>query len=75
MAAIALQSTLPEYVDVATLATRTGVAKSTWRQYISQGRVRMYRLPGGQVRVKVSDALALFSSVEPRHNEKEKVTA
>lgn len=69
MAAIALQSTLPEYADVATLSERTGVAKSTWRQWISQGRVRAYRLPGGQVRVRVEDALALFRPVEPKEKE------
>ncbi len=73
MAAMMFETTLPEYADVHTLAARTGVAKSTWRQWISQGRVRAYRLPGGQVRVKVSDALALFAPVEPK--EKEQVSA
>jgi excisionase family DNA binding protein len=59
-------SSLPQYVDVATLSARTGIAKSTWRQWIAQQKLPAYRLPAGQIRVRLDDVDALFTPVTPK---------
>jgi excisionase family DNA binding protein len=63
MAAVILQKALPAYTDVATLSEQTAIAKSTWRQWIRDGKLRAYRAPGGQIRILVDDALALLRPV------------
>jgi excisionase family DNA binding protein len=46
-----------------TAAARTAIAESTWRDWIRQKRIAAYRLPGGQIRLLVSDIENLFTRV------------
>jgi excisionase family DNA binding protein len=48
-------TSLREFATVKTAAARTAIAESTWRQWITQGRITAYRWPGGQIRLLVSD--------------------
>ena len=54
---------IPQYVDVNTLSERTGIAKSTLRQWIAEKRLPAHKALGGQVRIKVEDALAIFEQI------------
>jgi excisionase family DNA binding protein len=57
---------LPLSVDLKTVTTRTGIATRTLRQWIAQDRLPAFRLPGGQIRVRVDDVQALFTPVTPK---------
>jgi excisionase family DNA binding protein len=58
---------LPLCVDLKTVTARTGVADRTLRDWVADGRLPAFRLPGGQIRVSVEDVQALFVKVTPKH--------
>jgi excisionase family DNA binding protein len=60
-AAVTQQSGLDRYYTVKTLSARTEIAESTRWQWIRQRRVAAVKLPGGQVRIRESDVLALLT--------------
>jgi excisionase family DNA binding protein len=57
---------LPLYVDLKTVNTRTGIPVGTLRAWVARGALPAFRLPGGQLRVAVADVRALFSPVTPK---------
>ena len=58
---------LPLSVDLRAVTARTGIADRTLRDWIADGRLPAFRLPGGQIRVSVEDVRALFVKVTPKH--------
>jgi excisionase family DNA binding protein len=54
------------YTDLKSISQRLSVPMSTLRQWVRQGELVAYRLPGGQIRVSVEDAEALLVRVQPR---------
>jgi excisionase family DNA binding protein len=57
---------LPLYVDLKTINTRTGISVKTLRHWIYRGTLPAFRLPGNQIRVKTEDMEALFTPVTPK---------
>jgi excisionase family DNA binding protein len=57
---------LPLYVDLKTVNTRTGIPVPTLRDWIGRGALPAFRLPGGQIRVSVEAVQALFRPVTPK---------
>jgi excisionase family DNA binding protein len=57
----ATATSLPESVDLRTASGRTGIAYSTLRQWVTEGRLAAYKLPNGRIRVRVDDLNALFT--------------
>jgi excisionase family DNA binding protein len=57
---------LPETCDLKTVRAHTGIAVPTLRDWIRDGRLPAYRLPGGQIRVRTDDVAALFERVTPK---------
>jgi excisionase family DNA binding protein len=58
---------LPLCVDLKAVNSRTGIAVRTLRDWIAQGALPAFRLPGGQIRVRVDDVQALFTPVTLKH--------
>jgi len=52
------------FMNVSTAATYLGVSPASLRQWSDDGRVRVYRTPGGQRRYRVADLEAFIVSME-----------
>jgi len=68
-------SRLAQYCDLKTVHARTAVPMSTLREWIREGKLPAFRLPGRQIRVRESDVQALFTPVTPKHQSNEGIPA
>lgn len=58
----------PEFISLKDAAARTGFSVFTFRELVSAGTLRAYRLsekPGSAIRVRISDVDALMRPVIP----------
>jgi excisionase family DNA binding protein len=59
---------MEQHASLKKLSAATDIAESTYRDWIARGLLQAYKLPGGQVRVRVADVKALFTPVEPKQS-------
>ncbi|MBZ4581102.1 excisionase family DNA-binding protein [Mycobacterium avium] len=61
----AVAQQLPQLASLQQVSERTAVAISTLRDWVRDGRLPAYRLPGNNLRVRVADVEALLVPVTP----------
>lgn len=56
--------TVPRYITVARAAEITGTSPRTFRRWVSEGKIRGYKIAGGpSVRFRLADVLALLAPI------------